>query len=175
MKIAISATGADLGAQVDPRFGRCRYFILVSPDTMEFESVENSSIMASGGAGIATAQMVAGKGAKVVLTGNCGPNANQVLSAAGIQIVTGVSGKVTAAIQDYKAGESQGSPPDNKPSNFGRGKGMGKGIGQCLGAGITPPMSQATEVQTLKAQSQALAQQLTSIQRRIEALEKKGM
>ena len=36
MKIAISSTGKDLDCQIDPRFGRCQYFIIVDPETMEF-------------------------------------------------------------------------------------------------------------------------------------------
>ena len=63
MKIAISATGPALDAEVDPRFGRCQYFIIADPETMEFEAVDNNSAMAAGGAGIAAAQMISGKGA----------------------------------------------------------------------------------------------------------------
>ena len=109
MKIAVSATGAGLDAQVDPRFGRCQYFVIVDPETMQFETVENSGTTASGGAGIATAQMIAGKGVEAVLTGNCGPNAYQVLSAAGIKVITGVTGKV-----------QEGSQPNVAP-HFGAG------------------------------------------------------
>ena len=105
MKIAISATGSTLDAEVDPRFGRCRYFIIADPDTMQFEALENSSAMASGGAGISAGQMIASKGVQAVLTGNCGPNAHQVLSAAGIQVITGASGKVKDVIQAYKSGQ----------------------------------------------------------------------
>jgi len=91
MKIAVSATKPSLDADVDPRFGRCQYFVIVDLDTMEFESVENSSAQASGGAGISTGQMIVDKGVEAVLTGNCGPNAYQVLSAAGIKVVTGAT------------------------------------------------------------------------------------
>ena len=91
MKIAISSQGTELSAQVDPRFGRCQHFIIVEPETMQFEAVENSNIMAGGGAGISSAQMMADKGVQAVLTGNCGPNAYETLSAAGIQVITGVS------------------------------------------------------------------------------------
>ena len=121
MKIAISATGPDLDAEVDPRFGRCQYFVIVDPDTMQFESVENSSAMASGGAGIAAAQTVVNKGVEAVLTGNCGPNAYQVLSPAGIEVITGVSGKVRDAVQSYKSGNLKGSTQPNVPGHFGRG------------------------------------------------------
>lgn len=121
MKIAISATGPDLDAEVDPRFGRCQYFVIVEPDTMQFESVENSSAMASGGAGISAAQIITGKGVEAVLTGNCGPNAYQVLSPAGIKVITGVSGKVRDAVQSYKSGNLEGSTRPNVPGHFGMG------------------------------------------------------
>jgi len=143
MKIAISATGTNLDAEVDPRFGRCQYFIIVDPETMQFEAVENTSAMASGGAGISAAQMIAGKGVEAVLTGNCGPNAYQVLSPAGIKVITGVSGKVKDAVQSYKSGQLQpGSPPSGGGGSgqgsgpgMGRGGGMGKGMGRCRGGG----------------------------------------
>ena len=130
MKIAISAMGATLDTEIDPRFGRCQYFIIVDPDTMNFETLNNSSGMGSGGAGISTAQLIAGKGVEAILTGNCGPNAYQVLSAAGIKVITGVSGKVKDAIQSYKSGKLQASSQPNVAGHFGMGRrgGMGRGM-----------------------------------------------
>lgn len=119
MKIAITAKGSDLDSEVDPRFGRCQNFIIVDPDTMEFEAVDNSSAMAAGGAGISAAQMIAGKGVKIVLTGNCGPNAHHTLTAAGIKVVTGVSGKVRQAAQDFKAGLLKASSEPNVSAHHG--------------------------------------------------------
>jgi predicted Fe-Mo cluster-binding NifX family protein len=127
MKIAVSATGPTLGAEIDPRFGRCQYFIIIDPETMQFEALENSSAMAGGGAGISTAQTIAGKGVEAVLTGNCGPNAYEVLSAAGIKVITGVAGKVQDAIQGYKSGKFQASSQPNVAGHFGMGRGMGHG------------------------------------------------
>ena len=194
MRIAISTTGSTLDAEVEPRFGRCPYFILVDPDTMQFEVLENSSAMAGGGAGISTGQVIAGKGVQVVLTGNCGPNAYQVLSAAGIQVITGVAGKVRDAIQAYKSGQFQATSQSNVAAHSGvgremgmrrgmgmgcgRGKGMGMGGGMKAGrmpvAGSAPQsVSPQQEIETLKTQSQLLAQQLSEIQHRIEDLEKK--
>jgi predicted Fe-Mo cluster-binding NifX family protein len=185
MKIAVSATAPALDAEVDPRFGRCQYFIIVDPQTMEFEALDNSNAMAAGGAGISTAQMIASKGVEVVLTGNCGPNAYQTLSAAGIQIVTGVSGTIRDAIEAYKAGKLQ---PNAQPSvgshygmgaGMGMGRGMGRGMGSRMGMGIaTGPgiMSEALspeqEIEMLKSQTEILGQQLNEIQRRLEKLEK---
>ncbi len=105
MKIAISATGINLDAEVDPRFGRCQYLIFVDTGTMDFEAQDNAASSAGGGAGIATGQVVINKGVQAVLTGNVGPNAHRVLSQADIQVMTGVSGKVGEAVEAYKKGE----------------------------------------------------------------------
>ncbi len=197
MKIVISASGPNLEAEVDPRFGRCQYFIIADPETMEFEAIENSSVMAAGGAGISAGQMIAERGIEAVLTGNCGPNAYQVLSSAGIKVITGVSGKVKDVIEEYRAGKFKTSGQANVPDHFGMGtgpgagrsfgmgrgmgRGMGKGMGRGMGSGvgmITPagipaqPQSPEQELEILKAQSQALTQQLSTIKRRIEELEK---
>jgi len=125
MKIAISAAGPTLDAEVDPRFGRCRYFIIADSETMEFSAIDNASAMSSGGAGISAAQMIAGKGVEAVLTGNCGPNAYQVLSPAGTKVITGVSGKVRDVIAEYKLGTYSAAQQANVPDHFGMGKGPG--------------------------------------------------
>ena len=128
MKIAISATGKSLDAEVDPRFGRCQYFIIVDPETMEFEAVDNSNTTGAGGAGISTAQMILGKRVEAVITGNCGPNAHQVLSAAKIKVITGVAGSVRDAIQGYKSGKFQANSQPNVTAHFGMGGGGHKKI-----------------------------------------------
>jgi len=183
MKIAISATGTTLESTVDPRFGRCQYFIFADPQTLQFEASENSSAMAGGGAGIATAQSIAEKGVQAVLTGNCGPNAYQVLSAAGIKVITGVSGTVRDAVESYQSGKFQESSQANVPDHYGNSKGaggMGRGMGGGRGFGAMPPAvssssqpDETQEIASLKAQSQGLAEQLNDIQSRIEKLEKK--
>ena len=122
MKIAISATTPDLSAKVDPRFGRCQYFVIVDPDSMEFEGIENSSASAGGGAGIAAAQMVVGKEVEAVLTGNCGPNAFSVLEAAGIKVMTGVSGGIQEAVESYKAGKYNAISQANVSPHSGMGR-----------------------------------------------------
>jgi len=139
MKIAVSSTGPDLNALVDARLGRCQYFIIVDPETMEFEAVQNPGVSVMHGAGIQTGQLIASKGATVVLTGNCGPNAFQTLSAAGIQVIVGVSGTVKDAIEKYKKGELQPSSQASVPGHFGTG-GMSPAPGTTPGMGIFPGM-----------------------------------
>ncbi|MBT7698310.1 MAG: NifB/NifX family molybdenum-iron cluster-binding protein, partial [Desulfobacterales bacterium] len=75
MKVAISSTGMDLDSPVDPRFGRCAFFIIVETEDMSFEAFSNENINLSGGAGIQSGTFVASKGIKAVLTGRCGPKA----------------------------------------------------------------------------------------------------
>ncbi|HRZ87412.1 MAG TPA: NifB/NifX family molybdenum-iron cluster-binding protein [bacterium] len=105
MKLCITSEGTTPDAAVDPRFGRCRYFMIHDTDTGAYEAVENGQAGFSGGAGIQSAQAVAGKGVSAVLTGNVGPNAFQALNAAGIRIYTGVAGTVAEAVRAYAEGK----------------------------------------------------------------------
>lgn len=98
-KICITAQGPELDSEVDPRFGRAPYFLIVNPDTLEFEVLANDSKDMAHGAGIQTAQLIAGKKVSAVLTGQCGPKAQQVLDAAGIQIIGGITGKARDAVE----------------------------------------------------------------------------
>ena len=93
-KICITAQGKDLEAEVDPNFGRARYFLIFDPQKQEFEAVENPNIEAAQGAGIQTAQLISSHGVGTVLTGSCGPNAQRALNSSGIKVITGIEGKV---------------------------------------------------------------------------------
>ena len=104
MKIAITSSGPELTSQVDPRFGRCAYFIFIDTDSDKFEAIENSGAQGMGGVGIQAGQMMIDKGVKAVLTGNCGPNAFQTLKAAGVEVITGVSGTVKEVVDKFKTG-----------------------------------------------------------------------
>jgi predicted Fe-Mo cluster-binding NifX family protein len=86
MKVAVSSTGNQLESLIDPRFGRCAYFLVVETDDMSFEAFDNQSVALGGGAGIQSAQFIASKGVVAVITGNCGPNAMRALSAARVKV-----------------------------------------------------------------------------------------
>jgi predicted Fe-Mo cluster-binding NifX family protein len=133
MKIAVSSTGKTLDSAVEARFGRCPYFLIVNPTTLEFEAIANASAEQGGGAGVQSAQLIAEKGASVVLTGNCGPNALTVFQKAGIQVITDVSGSVSQAVQQFSAGSIKSTPlaqtSPRLPGKKGRGMGGGRGLG----------------------------------------------
>jgi predicted Fe-Mo cluster-binding NifX family protein len=125
MKIAISSQGEDLEAVVDPRFGRCAYFIVYDTETKETEALSNPALEAMGGAGIQAAQVIADKSAEVVITGNVGPNAFQTLNQAGIKIYGGASGTVKENLEKYENGELREFSTSSVPRHFGMGQEKG--------------------------------------------------
>ncbi len=122
MKICLTAEGKTLDSNVDPRFGRCKNFIIMDTETGAFEALENAHAAFQGGAGIQSAQFVASKGVKAVLTGNVGPNAFSTLNAAGIEIFVNVSGTVNEAVKLYKTGKLIAAKDSSVGSKFGMGK-----------------------------------------------------
>ena len=105
MIVAVTAKGTHLSDEVDPRFGRAPYILIVDTETMEYESLDNSeNVNAFKGAGIQAATMVADKGAEVLLTGFCGPNAFKAMNAANIGVANDASGSVREAVTAYLAG-----------------------------------------------------------------------
>lgn len=135
MKIAVSATGQNLDSQLDPRFGRCAYYLVVDSDDMRFEVYPNESATLGGGAGIQAAQFLASKGVQAVITGNCGPNAVQTLSAAGIELFAGHSGTAREVIAEFNKGKFRPSSEANVASHFGMGPGAGYRPGGGMGGG----------------------------------------
>jgi len=125
MILAISAAGTDVSSQVDPRFGRCRYFVFFDTETKRVEAEPNAAGQAGGGAGVQAAQQVANKGAGVVLTGNVGPNAHQALSAAEITVHTGMSGSVKDAIDCYLGGKLSAADSPTVSPHHGMKPGQG--------------------------------------------------
>jgi len=134
VKIDVSATGNDLGAEVSPVFGRCPYYIFVDTETLEFDARPNPAMSAPGGAGIQAAQFITEQGVAAVLTGNVGPNAHSVLSAAGVEVYLITGGTIQEAVEAFKEGKLQPvSQPTVAPHSGmgfgggGRGRGMGRG------------------------------------------------
>lgn len=121
MRIAVCAQGGELNAMVDPRFGRCAYFIFVDTETGEHEASANPSAGATGGAGVQAARFLVSKGIAAALVGNIGPNAVAVLKAAGIKVYAGVSGTVADALSQYRQGKLASSAGATVPSHEGQG------------------------------------------------------
>ncbi len=137
MKVCATAAGPGLDAPLDPRFGRCAYFVVVETETMEAESIPNSSASAASGAGIQAAQTIANAGASALITGNIGPNAAETLKAAGVKVYLAPGGSVREVVERFKKGElsETSSASVQAHSGMGPGGGMGRGGGRGTGRG----------------------------------------
>jgi predicted Fe-Mo cluster-binding NifX family protein len=122
MKVAISSSGTTLQSNVDPRFGRCPYYIVYDTESDSFKHVENKSGQATGGAGIQAAQMISNMNVESLITGNIGPNAYRVLSEASIKIYSGATGSIKDAIEKFKKGEYKQTIGPDVESHFGMGR-----------------------------------------------------
>ena len=106
MKIAVTSKGPDLDSQVDPRFGRAAYILIVDSETFDFEVLDNKeNVNALKGAGIQAAGMVSDKGAEALLTGFCGPNAFKTLNTAKIKVASDAKGTVRDAATSFIQGK----------------------------------------------------------------------
>ena len=115
--IAISACGRDLDACVEPRFGRTRFFVLVDPNTEDWESFDNmANISSLQDVGILTAKnLTKNQAVKTVLTGHCGPKAFKELKEAGVKVFLNAGGTVRFALNKLLQGELQESAEPNVP------------------------------------------------------------
>lgn len=106
MRVGVSATGRDLNARVDDRFGRCPWLLVVDTDSSEFNAVENRHAEEGMGAGMGVAKDLIDARIDVVISGQVGPKAYEVLKAGDIAIFL-VSGNVTVrdALGRLKRGE----------------------------------------------------------------------
>ena len=115
MKIAISACGDSMSAKTHALFGRCDYFIIADTETGEASTIKNDSAEAATGAGTACAQALFNHGVKAVISGKVGPNAYEVLKAAGVTMYSAPPGiSVQEALEKFKAG----SIPINEVRRF---------------------------------------------------------
>ena len=107
MKIAISSTGESLESEIDAKFGRCPYFLIVEiegKEIKEVKAIENIAAGQRGGAGITSAEIIAKEKVEAVITANLGPRALSVFEQFGIKIYQG-QGKVSDAAQKFIKGE----------------------------------------------------------------------
>ena len=152
MRIAISATRASLDAFVDEQFGRCPSFVIVDQQGTLYDLVDNPYGDLGSGAWIQAARLLVRRGVAVVLTGQCGPEASETLAAADVRVVTGCSGTVRQALEEFASGLDRSSAvtsesftpaveatadfakPSDRPGRWGRR--IGRQIGGDAGGGF---------------------------------------
>jgi len=101
-KIALPSSGS----YVDSHFGHCEAFTIVTlDDAGKVTSKENVPSPAGCGCKSDIVSTLASKGVTVMLAGNLGQGARNVLSSHGIEVFSGFSGTVDEAIAGYVSGD----------------------------------------------------------------------
>jgi len=128
MKVAISAVQPKFEGELERRFGRCAYFVLVDAETREWESLSNPAVEARGGAGTQAAQFLADQGVQTVISGDFGPNAYAALETAGISMYKAQGGRVNEALEALLAERLECVASATSPKRHrGGGRGFGRG------------------------------------------------
>lgn len=83
-KIALTVASPGLDAELDPRFGRAAFLLMVDTETLAYEGLANPGREAHGGAAVEAAQLLADHGAAAVISGDFGPKAQRALETAGV-------------------------------------------------------------------------------------------
>lgn len=176
----MTANGKDLDAPASPVFGRAPVYVFVDSETMDFEAAENPAIGATGGAGIQAAQFVVERGAEAVITGNVGPNAFDVLQAAGVSAFLFEGGTVREAVEALREGRlaAAGGATGPQHAGIGSGRGMGRRAGMSASPAAPPPTSLApsreAEIAELRRTAADLRRRLAEVIDRVDRLEKEG-
>jgi len=121
MKIAISSTGKDLENDVDARFGRCNYFLIVEIENKKirnFKAIENIAKAQMGGAGITAGEIVAKQKVDAIITVNLGPRAFSIFEQFEIKIYQG-QGKIKDVVQKFINGKLKELSNATGPQHIG--------------------------------------------------------
>ena len=119
MKIAITSTDKTLDAEVDGRFGRAKFFLIVDTETGGVKTVDNQqNLDAPQGAGIQAAKTIVDEGAEVLITGHCGPNSFKALQAAGVKVVVDAQSTVGQMVEKFKRGELEFAQSPDVPGHW---------------------------------------------------------
>lgn len=106
MKVAVTAQDKTFSSEMDLRFGRTKWLIVVDTESGDFNAYDNAvNLNAAQGAGIQTGQNIANLDVEAVITGNVGPNAFKTLNAAGVKIFLSQKQTVAEAVESFKAGK----------------------------------------------------------------------
>ena len=120
MKVAVPTRGEDLTAEVEQRFGRCPRYLIVDLETMDYTVVENTAATMGGGAGVRAAQLVVDQGVEVVIAGEVGPKAFDVLQQAGVRVYARVTGSARDALELLGSEMVKDTPGPTGPGRHGR-------------------------------------------------------
>ena len=159
MRVAVSADDSNgLDSVVSPHFGRCPYYVLVDLDGREVSQV---SAVENPHYGHHQPGQVPGfinsQGADVMLAGGMGRRAIGFFQQYGIQAVTGATGTVRHALEQYLGGALQGAEPCGVSVAHGHEE-------------IAEDEYEEDEAGRLREEVEMLQQQLTQVTERLNRL-----
>ncbi|MFO7964113.1 MAG: NifB/NifX family molybdenum-iron cluster-binding protein [Desulfobacterales bacterium] len=130
MKIAVSAMGKTLDSDVDPRFGRSSGFVIYDTGTGQPHYVDNSARREQfRNTGIQTAQDLIEAGIDVLITGQIGPNAANVMKRSGVRVCSFNHGTVQDAVSAFEQNSLEEFEPETIERGPGKMGGRGRGGG----------------------------------------------
>jgi len=100
MKVAIPTRNG----QVDDHFGHCESYTIFDIENKKVIKEELMKSPEGCGCKSNVAPLLAQKGVKIMLAGNMGKGALQVLNSSGIEVIRGCNGNVKDVINDYLKG-----------------------------------------------------------------------
>jgi len=124
MIIGISSTGKSADSAADQRFGRCSAFAIYDSKQQSYRFINNEGQAATGGAGIAAAQQMVDEDVEIILTGNMGPNAFNVVKGSDIKIYRIGNVTVEKAVQLFLDAKLE-NISEAGAAHFGMGGGRG--------------------------------------------------
>jgi len=124
MKIGVSSTGPEISSSADPRFGRCSHFAIYDTNDNSYRFISNNAQQAGGGAGIAAAQQMIDEDVEIILTGNMGPNAYNVIKGNSIKVFRIGAATIEKAIQLFREAKLE-EISEAGAAHFGMGRRWG--------------------------------------------------
>ena len=160
MKIAVTSTGDSLEDQVAFRMGRNAFYLIVDPDSMDAEPIENPDKTNNVEASALCAELMRDRGVRVVMTGHCGPEAHKIFGNAGISVLPGLTGTVDEVVRDFRQSPGYRELLEEPPAVVERvgGKRNRKSVSY-------------EEYLQLKAEMVVMQRKLLDLQRRVMSLE----
>jgi predicted Fe-Mo cluster-binding NifX family protein len=87
MKVAITSTGNTLESTIDQRFGRCAYFVIYDHESKSMEFIPNPNKELEENAGTESAQLMASRNVKKIISGDFGMKIKSLFDSFKIQMI----------------------------------------------------------------------------------------